>query len=412
MKRKYKIILATYGFATFLALGLYSFAASRMLTAYELSAEYASARAFEETVLSVEKLSQAVEKSLYATDSEMRSALSREIYAHALAAESAMSVLPFSNYELEQLAAFINCVGDYALQLETQQDKLEELSARAEDFSTKLRQLQGKVNSGELLMDTVLQTAANIGSPEENLLSESLLDYQNSLEKLEIGQYDGKYSPEAEKETGDLSQDEMRALAAEYAGADASQMRIEYDYAGTQGRKCYSVGDTLVCASPSGVESLGQTRLVSEVSISKAQAEKAAQDYLKERGFENLSLSESSERGAVLMMKFAVLENGVLWPDNYIKLSIAMDDGSVYSFDSRNYKNTKSDVQWSISPEEAAKTLPDILSLQQTRRLILSKPNGEAIACYKFDCINNEGQKVNIYINASSGQQHDIETLQ
>ena len=98
MKRKYKIILATYSIAAFLALGLYSFAAHRMLTAYELSARYASSRAFEETVLSVRQMSEALEKSLYATDSAMRNRLCSEIYAEALSAESALSTLPFSNY--------------------------------------------------------------------------------------------------------------------------------------------------------------------------------------------------------------------------------------------------------------------------------------------------------------------------
>ena len=37
-----------------------------------------------------------------------------EAYACAAAAESALSTLPFSTWELEQLSAFLNTAGDYA----------------------------------------------------------------------------------------------------------------------------------------------------------------------------------------------------------------------------------------------------------------------------------------------------------
>ncbi|MBQ7895115.1 MAG: germination protein YpeB, partial [Oscillospiraceae bacterium] len=107
-----------------------------------------------------------------------------------------------------------------------------------------------------------------------------------------------------------------KALAAAFAGAEVQQLKEEYRYAGTEGRMCYSAGDTLICVSPAGVESLGQTRLVSEIKLSVQQAEAIAENYLKTMGFEKLKLSESSPQGAVSVMKFAAEENGVIWPDN------------------------------------------------------------------------------------------------
>lgn len=414
MKKKYKIILATYTLAAIVALGAYSFAASRMISGYELAARYSAARAFEETVLSANKMSEVLEKSLYATDSEMLSRLCSESYAAALAAESAMATLPFSNYRLEQLAAFLNFAGDYAYTLgrqggrdEQQQEILSELSQKAAEFSEKLRELQGAVNSGELIMDSLQSGMGNLGD-ETALVSRAMQEYENGLEDAELPEYDGKYNVKNNPISGDLTPEEMKALAASFAGVEVQQLKEEYNYSGTEGRKCYSAGSTLVCVSPAGVESLGQTRLVDEVKLSSQQAVKAAEEYLQSHGFENLTLSENSSRGAVSVMKFAASENGVPWLDNYIKVAIAMDDGSVYSFDAKQYREESSGVSWTVDSEKAAKAVPDNLTQQKIEKQIISSPGGKAIACYKITCIDKNGGIIELFVNGNSGKQEEI----
>ncbi len=417
MKKKYKIVLATYTLAALTALGGYSFAASRMLISYELAARYSSARAFEETVLSVDSMRNALEKCQYATDSGMVSRLCADAYAGALAAETAMSTLPFSNYRLEQTAEFLNFAGDYAYTLgrqgierpEGQQLKiLSELSQRAGEFSGKLRELQSSVNSGELIMDSMQGSMGNISQGESGLVSEAMLEYENGLGEHELPEYDGKYNVENKSMSGELTQDEMKALAAAYAGVEVQQLKEEYAYSGTEGRKCYSAGDTFICVSPAGVESLGQTRLVSEVKLSAQQAKKAAEDYLKANGYENLSLSEKGSQGAVSVMKFSATENGVLWPDNYIKVAIAMDDGSVYSFDSKNYSSEKSGTDWTVDSEKALAAMPESLTLDKIEKVIINSSSGKPLACYKLRCTAENGQKLELFVNGNSGKQQDI----
>ena len=417
MKRKFRILLATYGLAAVTALGIYSFAASNLLEDYELAAKYSSARAFEETVSSVDVLREALDKSRYATDKAMMSRLCSESYASALAAETAMSTLPFSNYELEQLGAFLNFTADYAYTLcrqggesleEAQLEIMAELSERAGDFASKLRELQSGVNSGELIMDSMQQPLGNVGRAEGGLVSESLRQYESGLEKREIPNYDGKYNAPEKNDSGDLSEDEMKALAAAFAGAEVQQLKEEYRYAGTEGRMCYSAGDTLICVSPAGVESLGQTRLVSEIKLSVQQAEAIAENYLKTMGFEKLKLSESSPQGAVSVMKFAAEENGVIWPDNYIKIAVAMDDGAVYSFNALNYSEVSSGAAWEISEKEARKAVPQSLNVLSSEKLIANSPGGEALGCYRFECTNDMGETVNMLIDGKTAQQVEI----
>lgn len=416
MKRKYKVILTTYTLAALTALGVYSFAAHRLLSDYELAARYSSARAFEETVQSVEGLKNALEKSLYATDSAMLSKLCSDAYAGALAAETAMSTLPFSNYQLEQLNTFLNFAGDYAYTLGRQglekaegkeAEILRQLSERAGEFSHKLRELQSSVNSGELIMDSVQKGMGNLRG-EEALVSRAMLDYEGGLEAVELPEYDGKYNAQNDLAEGELTVDEMKALAAAFAGVEVQQLKEEYNYSGTEGRKCYSAGGTLICVSPAGVESLGQTRLVSEVKLSAQQARKAAEEYLKNRGFENLAFSESKNQGAVSVMKFAATEKGVPWLDNYIKVAIAMDDGSVYSFDAKQYSREESGVSWGLAAEKIAQNIPDLLGQKGIEKLVINSPGGEPVACYKISCTDEKGRNVELFVDGNSGKQLEI----
>ena len=410
--KKYRIIAATYAIAAILSLGIYSFAGNRLMADYRLAAKYSSARAFEETVSAVDMLDSALKKSLYATDSAMRSRLCAEAFAGALAAETAMATLPFSTQELEQLTAFLNYAGDYAYTLgrqaaepgEEQLAFLAELSTAATQFSQKLKELQGGINSGELLMDSLQQPLGNIKeNAEAGLLSAGLLEYENGLEELQMPEYEGKYTEEEKAVEGELSEEEMKALAARFAGIDAQRLKEEYAYNGTEGRKCYSAEGVFICVSPAGVESLGQTRLVSEALIDAAQAEQTAGQYLKDHGFENLSLSEKNQNGYITVMEYAVNENGIMWPDNHIKIGIAMDDGSVYSFNALNYHDDASGAKWSIDEKEAKKAVPESLTVQSAEKQIKA---GEG--CYNFRCMNDMGENVNILIDGKTGKQMEI----
>lgn len=410
--KKYRIIAATYAIAAILSLGIYSFAGNRLMADYRLAAKYSSARAFEETVSAVDMLDSALKKSLYATDSAMRSRLCAEAFAGALAAETAMATLPFSTQELEQLTAFLNYAGDYAYTLgrqtagpgEEQLAFLAELSTAATQFSQKLKELQGGINSGELLMDSLQQPLGNVNeNSDAGLLSASMLEYENGLEELQMPDYEGKYNAAERSDEGGLDDDEMKALAARFAGVDVQQLKNEYSYGDESGRKCYSVGESFICVSPAGVESIGQSRLVGEALIDAAQAEQTARQYLKDHGFENLSLSEKTQNGYITVMEYAVNENGILWPDNYIKIGIAMDDGSVYSFNALSYHDGASGAKWSIDENEAKKAVPDSLTVQSAEKQIKA---GEG--CYNFECTNDMGENVNIIIDGKTGKQMEI----
>lgn len=422
MSKKLKTVLATYVSAAVIVLGLCTWVEHNSLADYRLAAKYSSGRAFEETVGAVDGLSRALEKSVYATDGGMCSRICSEAYANALAAETAMSTLPFSTQELEQIAAFLNVAGDYAYTLsrQTSQDgftqeqieTLTEMSGTAAALAESLRSLQGSVNGGDVIMDSREARLMNVGLDDEaEKLSARLLQYEAEFQPMAEFVYDGKFSPQDEEESfGRLDEQEMLAMAAEFAGVTQEELKKEYDYQGEDGRSSYSARGITICVSPAGVESMSQSRLVGESVLSLEEAEALAETFLKERGFEDLELDSAGINGAVAVMRFVKLENGAACLDDTLSISVALDDGSIYSFNAVNYSSGETGAEWTVDQEEAEQALPESLSVADSRKVILKSPGGQDLACYEFSCTDGEERQVVIYVDAATGKQCEIVT--
>lgn len=418
-RRKAKVLIITYASALIIALGGYSLAVNGLLQKHSYIAKYGAAQSFEQTVAATEALSAAMQKSAYATDGAMCSLICGEVYADALAAEAAMSALPFSTQELERLSAFLNTTGDYAHSLcyeaaaegftDRQVRELSAMSEKAAALASALRKMQGSVNSGELIMDSRVKELANVGTGGDALLSGELTGYEAQFEAGKTPDYDGKYAKtEKEKSSLRLTEEDMLREAADFAGVPKEELKKEYDYEGSDGRHCYSAGDITVCVSSAGVESMASSRLVSESRLSEKEAQSTAETFLRDHGYENLALIRSRRDGAVQRMEFAGLEGDALCLDNTLTVAVAMDDGSIYAFNAADYCADKTGAEFIVTQEQAEEKLPQGIKAQQTRKVILKSEGGKALPCYEFSCTDKNRGSVTIYVDARTGIQRRI----
>lgn len=418
--KKLRIVLGIYACALIIVLGIFSFAGWRNLGSYRRAAKYSAQEAFEETVTAIDHMSGTLRKSLYATDGSMSAKICAQVYADALAAEAAMSTLPFATQELEQLSGYINQVGDYAYTLcseaagdgftDEQAANLAKLSGLADGLASSLRELQVSFHNGTVIMDSSEQSLRNVGvDTSAGKISTELLRYEAEFPRRASLEYDGKYGAKAAESGGkQLSDAEKLAVAARFAGVSPGEVKLAYDYDGEGGRKCYSAGDMLICIGPSGVESMGRSRLVSEGRISLEKAQEIAAEFLEKHGYKDMALISAGGSDTVAQLKYASTQDGALCLDNFIKLSIALDDGSVYSFNAGSYSPEKCQARWDISEAQAEDTLPDGLTLNDVRKVIVRSDGQQDLACYELDCSDGSGGDVKIYVNAVTGRQADI----
>lgn len=420
MSRKNAIVLGTFAFALVAVLGIYSFISHQRLENYRLSSKYSALLSFEETVSAVDRMSTTLRKSPYATDGPMCGKICSQVYADAMAAEAAMATLPFSTVELEEIAGYLNQVGDYAYSLcstavtegfsPQDVEKLTELSGIAEGLSQSLRQLQGSVHEGSILLDSRERQVFNIGKDKDTgFVSAEFARFEEEFPHRSSLSYDGRYNKQPLKTgTKRLSDAQLLAMAARFAGVSPGEMRLCYEYSGDQGRKCYSAGDVQLVVDGQGVESMSRSRIVEESRISEAEALEIAGTFLEKQGFKSLSQVEQSVEGNVARFRFCPVQGDVLLPERCLSISVAMDDGSICAFSRDSYSEEKAVGTWNISSQQAEESLPDSLSLQQSDKVIIESEGGRELPAYRLKCTNGKNETVTVYVNAVTGRQSRI----
>lgn len=418
MSGKAKFIFGTYIAAALVVLSVCCAIGYSRLTDYRRAAAYSSRASFETTVKAVDSMGSALKKSLYATDGGMCSSLCGQVYASASAAEAALLSLPFATQELENLAGFLNLAGDYAYSLapvvseegftQEQQEQMESFSQQAGDFAALLRQLQMDLNNGLVLLDSREQRLQNVGEPDEGKISAALLEYETGFDGSAF-EYDGKYTLKDEPEAGELSEEEAKELAATVAGVESRELKEEYSYSGTDGRRCYSAGDMIICVSSRGLESIGQSRLVSSGRLSTEKARQRAEEFLSKLGLEEMALISYSDTGTVASFNFAQVQDDALRLDSGVKVSVALDDGSIYAYNGEDYSYETAELSWNTNEETAAQQLPESVSSEGVRRVTIQSEGGREIPCYEFSCLNAQGENLKIYVDAQTGKQCRID---
>lgn len=419
MSVKIKRLILIYTVTALAVLSVLSAVLYERVESYGRAALYSSNQAFETAVQAADGMSRALAKSIYATDGSMCARLCSEIYADALTAESAISILPFDTAELEQISAFLNTAGDYAYTLcceaseagftEEQAEALHKMSATASQLSDKLREFQSGIHNGTSVMDEMQTHLYNVGTDTAQKLSASMLEYEGEFPKSEPLRYDGQYTEKKKPERGLLTEEEMRRRAAMAAGVEERELRQEYDYGGEDMRRCYSAGDMTIIVSTRYVESLGCSRLVAGGDVTEAQARETAEKFLKEQGFENTIFSGSRDNGGVITMNYAAAQDDVRCLDNVLTVSVAKDDGRIYAFNAAAYSAEPAEVEWNIDEEQARKKIPPELEITGSERVIIQSDGKLNVPCFVFDCTDGNNKSVKIYVSADKGKQCRIE---
>lgn len=414
MSAKAKRLAVIYTAAALVALSVLAWTGWERLGFYRRESGYASSRAFEEAAAAAADLSLTLKKLAYVTDDALGRRLCAEAAADARAAQTAISVLPFATWELEQTQGYLNRCGDYAMSLVSEppdnaaRERLRELSEAAAGLSGRLKELRAMLADGSAKMDSRETPLQNLGASETPKLSALLLDYERGFDAPEAFAYEGVFSPRESPAPGTLSESETLAIAAKAAGVEARELREERAAEGPEGRRCYSAGGLLIGVSARGLEFLAQSRLIGAATLTAEDAPAVAERFLEANGFAGLRLDSAGDNGALAVLHYAPEQDGALRVDDGVTVSVALDDASVYAFDATRFDPERAAVSWEASIEDARAALPENAAALSERRVIRDSPGGRPRAQYEFICEGSEGERVRIYVDAATGRQSEI----
>ncbi len=394
--------------------------------------------AFAQLATATGELETALTKVSHATSPALFAALCAQAYAQAQAAQAALGQLPYGNVELEQTAAFLARVGDYAMSLaqgtsaelvctDDHRATLAALADNAQDLALTLETLQAQLAAGALgpegLEEATARLAAADGQGQE-LGGSAFQSVEADFPEVPTLIYDGPFSQHLEGQTckmleglPQVNESQARAAAASFLDlpqdiftlTDRSQGKLP-----TYGFTALVDGGQLyveVTCQGGQILELFTSRTPGEAVLSRAEARELASGFLERKGFAHMEPSYSLEQNGVLWVHFAPVEDGVYCYPDLVKVAVALDTGAVCGFEGAGYLTHHGDRTFP-SPavdQQTAQALVDPSLTVLSHQLALIPTGGEyEVFCHEFKCQAADGSHVLIYVNAQTGKQQNI----
>lgn len=395
-------------------------------------------RAFSQVVASVDRIDSTMQKELYVVTPAMVSVLSAEIQAEAATAQEALGELPYANIELEQTAAFLAKVGDYASALsrsaaangslsQEEMDNLEAMSSACSQLRERLNTLANQLNEGSADLENVKAVEQRLSQMTEGggvLAGSAFENVETNFPELPTMTYDGPFSdhlassqPKMLEGLGEISAEEALIAAAACTGYRESIFSLAGEVEGEI--PCYTCtasvdgGELTVWVTKAGgkVMSITNSRSVGTASLTPDQGAMAAYEFLNKNGFENMVETYRYNNDGRLTVNFAYRENDVLCYPDLCSVTVALDTGSILSFECTSYlsNHTQRTLEVpAVSVDDArAKVSPKLDVLRE--QLALIPTDGEyEVLCWEFVCEAENGQHYIVCINAATGAEQKI----
>ena len=437
MRKRPTIRIITFLTAALIVAGVFAVRNTRKANSLELYARANTEHAFDELVTSVSELSNALEKSQYLSDPALESALCTQIFGRAMTAQMAMGVLPYASQELEQTASFVAKVGDYAGVLARtvgnnggySDEELKNLKSLAETASVmklNLQDMQSRMASGELTIEDVYRKtdAAQGGEGQTPLAGSVFQTIEQQFPELPTLIYDGPFSESLTSKTplflqGKDQVDEAAAVkaAAKFLDAGAGDLAVTGDCAGDV--PCWicaghvnGSGYTVYVTKQGGeIWTVMCARTVGEQTYSVRQGLAVAEDYIAQWGLKDLEESYHTVSDGVLLVNFQHSQDGVRCYPDLIKVGVALDNGTLMSYDAQGYISAHTDRQLpeaAVSREDAQKAVSQSLNVKDYSLAVIPSDGGEERLCHEFLCQTEEGEKYILYVNALTGAEEKI----
>jgi spore germination protein len=154
-------------------------------------------------------------------------------------------------------------------------------------------------------------------------------------------------------------------------------------------------------------------RTVKKQNLSLHDASGRAAAFLKETGYKDIELFESSQYDNIGVFNFITVQNNVRIFSESLKVKVALDNGKIIGLSAQEYLKThrpRSELKPVISITQArSKVNPNFKVMEDHLAVIVNDLNQEVL-CYEFlGTLGNETYR--IFVNASNGVEEQVEKL-
>lgn len=375
-----------------------------------------------------------LQKSAYAVTPYQSVLLAADIRQKAALSKAALDRLPVSGQTQEGLSKFLAQTGDYAFILarkvvseeevtDSERSNMQQLAGRANELSVFLSNLQAQILeknvSGKEMISVIENSIAFAESSAEALATPS----EQSGEETQVLPtliYDGPFSDSVfNKESvflsdkDSISDAQARDIAAYVLDVPSDAVELKSKVDGSAMRTLYfgSNGADIYITEKGGFcHSLYRWRAVNDATIMPEDAVQTARQFLDKIGYANMEQTYYYTENNIVVINFAYSENGVVCYPDLIKVSVALDDGSILNVDASAYltNHTTRQLTPSVPRDTAISELSSSLQIDSEQYAVIPTAGGFEQFCYEFRATASDGTQLLIYINAQTGREEQF----
>ncbi len=436
--KKAAVLCATYIAAALAVMGGFVLLATRTQRDLQRQVARQYSQSFSELCTELGKLDTTLKKATYASSTAMVSAVCAEAYAEALEAQAALGALPYGNMELEHTAAFLSRTGDYVYFIsrnaaagngfsEEERTNLSVLQQSARTVYDTMSDLYAQVLTGGISVSELEYAERIIGETEDTVTS----GFASGFQKLESEFpefptliYDGPFSehirqavPKLIEHEREITGEEAIHAAARFLAVEEKTLNLEYErdsevpvYVITR-QNGSDISTVEVTKAGGKILYFGTTRAAGSPMIDAKDCVKAAEEFLQKHGIPSMTATYWAIESGDVIVNFAYAQDGVVCYPDLIKVSVAMDTGSVSGYESLGYimSHTPRDVpEVTVSKEDAEASIASSLSVKSHKLTIIPTSGKNEVFCHEFLCEDSDGLHCLIYINAQTGAEEKI----
>lgn len=404
-----------------------------------IQAENTYQRAFHELSYHMDLLHDKIGSSLAMNSKDRLSPQLVEIWRLTSEAHSNVGQLPLSLLPFNKTEEFLSSIGDFTYRTAVRDlDKdplsnkevksLEELYKQAGDIKDELREVQHVVLSNNLRWMDVQLALATQDEQADNTIVDGFRTVEKKVEGYTEANIDSpimgtdtkdheykfltgnKVSEEVALENSkDLfNVDNLNDLSIAKSG-DGSEVPL-YSISYRNSKKNAYMDMTQQGGHPI---TLLVDRPVTEQQINLNEGLKEAEDYLKQFDFQGMDIYQSKQYDNIGVYSFLYNENGVRVHSDAMEVKVALDNGDILGFTSRNYLMNHHDrkiPEPKISEDEAKDKVNENVDIKEEFLAVIDNDLGEEVLAYEYLGVLGE-QTYRIFINAMNGTEEKVEKL-
>ncbi|WP_227395261.1 germination protein YpeB [Jeotgalibacillus aurantiacus] len=396
-------------------------------------------RAFNEMAFQMDLLNDEIGSTLAMNGGRNLTPALTEVWRLTSMIHSDIGQLPLGLLPFNEMEQFLTKIGQFSYETavrdlssdpltEEEYKKLEILYGQSQELQAELRSVQSKMleeNLNWLALEDLMMTAQN---------HNGVIDGFNSMDRAVKG-----YTAETFVQTDQESAAKRRSQLQHIKGDTISKqeaLKIAGQFSGDQEAENGTVAESLDGSSypfytvtwnsdqeHSSMDILKnggdpifliKSRNPGEATLSLNEASVQAEKFLKNRGYQEMSLEESYQNGNTASFTFVrSLNEGVYVLDDSIFLKVALDTGEILGFNGVDYLAGTGEIQLpnpELNPDEAVSLLHSKFDVQETRRTLIRNELDERVLCYEFTGLVGE-ETFRVYINAVNGQEEKVDKL-